>query len=599
MIVQLRRSGAYCEFSVSQIPGNRPAYAFDDFPEDGAVWEVVMYGAVDSTPVAWMAEVLLADWRWRFGGGEQPLPKLRLLRRALGDIAGLPIGSSWRNGEPVPDKRAPKIATIEVGEILGLPAHILGDAAPTGDKNDRPAYPVVGLADAPVWQIPSGPSDRYYVPAMELIRYVFGGTASFLKLTVEGGYRIAPTFRRQVFDVTNSGRAPDDPTTVHIAAYRPLSRHEAEIAARIVTSSQMYMAFRRVFASVQIAAAGKGRVYPETIYPYDQPTKWHVEWRWTRVSPGEWRKLITRIHAIEAPFDVKRIVVVLTGGEERLEKEGRRTVPRSRGTKGTEPLRILSDQPSASNLAETLLTSQHTHHDPGFVLDHVIVKDGLASDVIVIEGDAYEVAAGSSTWSYGTKQKVTPINWMSNSKNVDDQPRPPSEWLLATRAAVEKAAERDGWTCTLLPPPLGPGADPNDGLHRYPKEDEASHLSWSQTDDGRLRRCLVMEVTLPEGCVYVFDAERRDDSFEGDDRRALGLLLAPAGWRLNYEDIQSLLAVNATAGGVWRQADVPASYRVETRRRHESWRRNIPAYARYISSRMRMLQRTRHHSDAG
>ena len=56
---------------MSQPPCRRPAYAFDDFPEDDAVWEVVMYGAVDSTPVAWMGEVLLADWRWRFREGSQ------------------------------------------------------------------------------------------------------------------------------------------------------------------------------------------------------------------------------------------------------------------------------------------------------------------------------------------------------------------------------------------------------------------------------------------------------------------------------------------------------------------------------------------------
>ena len=354
---------------MSQPPCRRPAYAFDDFPEDDAVWEVVMYGAVDSTPVAWMGEVLLADWRWRFREGSQPLPQMRLLRRALSDVAGLPIGSRWRNGEPVADKRGPQIATIEVDRISGLPTHKLGDADPTWEKTDRPPYPVTGFADAPVWQIKSGPVDRYYVPAMELIRYVFGGTASFLKLTVEGGHKIAPTFRRQVFDASNSGRASDDPSTVHIAAYRPLSRHEAEIAARIVTNPQMHTAFRRVFASVQTAVAGKGRIYPETIYPYDQPTKWHVEWRWTRVTPGEWRKLITRIHAIEAPFDVKRIVVSLTGGEERQDDEKRRPVSRRRGTRGSEPLRILPDQPSASNLAEMPLSSQHTHHDPGFVLD--------------------------------------------------------------------------------------------------------------------------------------------------------------------------------------------------------------------------------------
>ena len=580
---------------MSQPPCRRPAYAFDDFPEDDAVWEVVMYGAVDSTPVAWMGEVLLADWRWRFREGSQPLPQMRLLRRALSDVAGLPIGSRWRNGEPVADKRGPQIATIEVDRISGLPTHKLGDADPTWEKTDRPPYPVTGFADAPVWQIKSGPVDRYYVPAMELIRYVFGGTASFLKLTVEGGHKIAPTFRRQVFDASNSGRASDDPSTVHIAAYRPLSRHEAEIAARIVTNPQMHTAFRRVFASVQTAVAGKGRIYPETIYPYDQPTKWHVEWRWTRVTPGEWRKLITRIHAIEAPFDVKRIVVSLTGGEERQDDEKRRPVSRRRGTRGSEPLRILPDQPSASNLAEMPLSSQHTHHDPGFVLDHVIIKDGEPSNVVVIEGDTYEVTVGSSTWSYGTKQKVTPINWMSKSDEVNDPPRPPNEWLMATRLAVEKAAERQGWACAAFLPPIGPGANTSDGLHRYPKfADDESPLSWSETNDGRSRRCLVMEITLPEGYVYIFDAERPADTVDRDNRRALGLVLAPMGWRLNYEDMQALLAVNAAARGVWRQDDVPASYRVETRPRNETWRRNIHAYANHIASRTKMLARTRH-----
>lgn len=63
MVLPLRRLGAHFEFSVPQLSDHRPAYVFDDFPEDDAVWEVVMYGAVDSTPVAWMGEVLLADSR--------------------------------------------------------------------------------------------------------------------------------------------------------------------------------------------------------------------------------------------------------------------------------------------------------------------------------------------------------------------------------------------------------------------------------------------------------------------------------------------------------------------------------------------------------
>ena len=107
-----------------------------------------------------------------------------------------------------------------------------------------------------------------------------------------------------------------------------------------------------------------------------------------------------------------------------------------------------------------------------------------------------------------------------------------------------------------------------------------------------------MEITLPEGYVYIFDAERPADTVDRDNRRALGLVLAPMGWRLNYEDMQALLAVNAAARGVWRQDDVPASYRVETRPRNETWRRNIHAYANHIASRTKVLARTRH-TDGG
>lgn len=583
---------------MSQSGDVSPTYIFEGLPKDDAIWEVVMHGRIHQSEVGWLIEVLIADsgWRQRLDGLAHR--RTRLIHTSLGDIARLATGTFWLNGEPVPANRLPArwdrdthIQDIEVASQSIRPNDLLGEAHPTGKATDRPAYPMTGMADAPTWRIRLGPKDDYYVPAIAVIRHVFGPSSDFLKLTIGGGIETSPSFRRRIFDVRNSGRDSGDFGKITISAYREMTRQEADLAARIVTNKRMRSAFFEVFKSVQ-QSRNREPVFPTTLYPYDRPTRWRVDWRWTQVTPNLWRKLITRIHQIEAPIDFRHIDIRFRGAEKRQDEELVRAIKVRGGRKIPDRLPILMQETSTSDILPVSLPAGDVRHDPGFTLQHIRIGDEEAEAVIVLAEDDFEIDGVSTAWSSGGGRPIAAANFVSGGTPQVDAPRPPSDLQIATQAAVEWLAAKRGWPCLRRSPPIGPGADPSDGLYRY-EHDPNSRSRWTVMADGRLRRALIMQLTTENGIVCLFDAEQQEiDGVPIGDQQALGVVqLDPGAPAPSYEDLVDFLAINAEQRGIWRHRDYPEGFFVERRTRSRAWRTDVGAYADHIGQTIARLQR--------
>lgn len=553
-----------------------------------------MYGELKNSQTGQGINLLLAEAAWR--RGSEP-PKTRELYRPLGDIAGLPIGSRWINGASAAVDDRIETVVIDVPALDGWPTNRLGEVV--WEAGERPVYPATGIQAAPTWRIRTG-DQTYFVPAIELIRAVFGPTTDFLRLTIEGGVDLWPTERRAIFDINASGRDPSDPETVRIKAHRALHRREAEIIARILTNGRMRTAFMQVFASKQNSLTDQRPLFPTTIFPFDEPTRWTVETAWTRVTsenparePSR-RRMITRIRSIKPPpLAFRKIIVEVPGAAGELEPgETRRPISVKSPDTVHKHLRIDSERAPASNLTSTALNGGHTSHESGFDLEHIVADaTGRQSTVPIEAEDDEPVEMGSTYWPAG-KRGAVGVSFQSSVVDFDDEPRAADALLTATRNALERIAAKRDWPCEIVSPPFGCGADPIDGLHRYPPEARGRPLTWSVIGNGgRLRRALVMSVTTPTGRIYVIDAER-----QRKEGHALGLLMRPLRSELPYVAIESILAANAAERGVWRQAT--GEYPMIKLERKGVWFRDISAYGVHLVGAITALSRGTHLVDA-
>jgi len=534
-----------------------------------------MYGELVPSLMGQGINVLLAEADWRRTSAP---PATRQLCRPLGDVAGLPIGSRWKNGASASVDDQIETVVIDVPALDGWPKHQLGEAFFT--PGGRGVYPLMGLKDAPVWRIETG-SHSYFVPAVELIRATFGSTTEFLRLTIEGGLQIWPTKRRMIFDLKASGPDPSDPGVIRIKAHRSLYRREAETIARILTNERMRKAFMQVFASVQRAELGGKPKYPTTLFPFDQPTQWTVDTVWTCVNrEGGWRRLVTRIRSIKTPpLAFRKVVVELADGRGELEPgEKRRPVAVKSSDTVQERIKMHPHRPPVSNLTTTALNGGHSSREPGFELEHIVVDaTGRQSTVAVHDEDDKHVEMGSTWWSHGKGGGAVGISFQSSVVDFPDEPREADAILQSTRNALELLARKRGWQCEVVSPHFGSGADPRDGLFRYPPEICGRPLTWSIVQRGResggLRRALVMHLITPEGNIYAIDAERQGTT-EG---HALGLIFTPSRAQLTYEVIEDILAVNAGCRGVW--GDLTLAHPTVKLKRNATWFTDVSAYS--------------------
>lgn len=551
------------------------AHSFVAFPKEGLTWEVIMYGQLHASLMGQGIEILLADAEWRRTNGIAP-PILRLFR-PLGDVAGLPIGSRWTDGRSAPANDEVETIEIDVPALDGWPDHRLGEAHFVAGK--RPAYPIVGLQDAPVWRIPVG-DKSYFVPAAEVIRATFGSTTDFLRLAIEGGLDLGPSKRRMIFDLKASGPDRMDPRVLRVKANRKLHRREAESVGRILTNDRMRQSFRQVFASLQRAQTNGWPKYPTTIFPFDHPTRWKVDIVWTRINSGSRRCLVTRIRSIKTlPLAFDKVFVELKGGAGELEPgEHARPMQASASEGKKVTIKIHPDRIPIASIATTDLNGGHTSHDPGFELEHIVVDaTGRQTTMTVETEDDEPLEMGSTWWASGKHGRAVGVSFQSSVVDYDDSPRTAGALLDSTRQALELLARKKSWDCEILSPHFGCGADPVDGLYRYPPESGGRQLAWSHMRNGRLRRALVMRLMTPRGIIYAIDAERR----EVTEGQALGLILTSTRDNLDYVDIADILSINATNRGVWSGS---TQGRITNKRpRNPTWYTNLSAYSTGLS----------------
>ncbi|MNH51647.1 hypothetical protein D3C73_32960 [compost metagenome] len=554
-----------------------------------------MYGELRTSQMGQGINLLMAEAGWRRSSTP---PKTHELYRPLGDVAGLPIGSHWINGASAAVNDRIETVVIDVPALDGWPTNKLGEVV--WEPGERSVYPLTGVRAAPTWRIRTG-DQTYFVPAVELIRAVFGPTTDFLRLAIEGGVELWPTDRRMIFDINASGRDPSDPEVIRIKAHRTLHRREAETIARILTNDRMRTAFMQIFASKQNALRDRHPLFPTTIFPFDEPTQWTVDTAWTRVTsenpnrePSR-RRLITRIRSIKAPLlPFQKITVEVPGAAGELEEgEKRRFVSVKSADTVQEQLRIDPQRAPASNLTTTALNGGHTSHESGFELEHIVTDaTGRQSTVVIEDEDDEHVEMGSTYWPAGRKGAVG-VSFQSSVVDFDDEPRAADSLLTATRNALERIAGKRNWPCGVISPPFGCGADPMDGLYRYPPDARGRPLTWSIVRrGGRLRRALVMRVATEGGNVYVIDAERQ----EATEGHALGLLFTPLHRELTYPAIETILATNAAERGVWRQAT--GEYPTVKLRRNGTWFNDLSAYGVYLVGAISALNEGRRPAEA-
>lgn len=531
-----------------------------------------MYGQLQPSLMGQGIDVLFADAAWRQAPGDSP-PATRRLCRPLGDIAGLPIGSRWADGKSAPADPEVETVVIEVPALDGWPDHKLGEAF--FGPGQRAVYPIVGLKDAPVWRIPVG-ERTYFVPAAEVVRATFGSTTDLLRLAIEGGLELGPTKRRMIFDMKASGPDRADPRVLKVKANRKLHRREAETIGRILTNERMRKSFMQVFASIQRAEQNGRPRYPTTLFPFDHPTRWAVDTVWTRVNEGSRRCLVTRIRSIKTlPLAFNKIVVEIAGAAGELEPGEKSRPIQVKSPEGAQSqLSMHPQRIPISSIATTALSGGHTSHESGFELEHVVADStGRQSTVPIENEDDEPLEMGSTWWASGKHGGAVGVSFQSSVVDYDDQPREAGALLDSTRRALELFAQRKDWPCEVVSPHFGCGADPIDGLYRYPPEASGRPLTWSTMKNGTLRRALVMRLITPRGHIYAVDAERQGTT-EG---HALGLILTSSRDELDYEDIEDILAVNAAKRGVW--GEITQGRATNKRGRNATWFTDVAAYS--------------------
>ncbi|MNY20980.1 hypothetical protein D3C86_1544980 [compost metagenome] len=198
---------------------------------------------------------------------------------------------------------------------------------------------------------------------------------------------------------------------------------------------------------------------------------------------------------------------------------------------------------------------------------------GRQSTVPIENEDDEPLEMGSTWWASGKHGGAVGVSFQSSVVDYDDQPREAGALLDSTRRALEQYARRKDWSCEIVSPHFGCGADPVDGLYRYPPEASGRPLTWSTMRNGALRRALVMRLTAPKGFIYAIDAERQGTT-EG---HALGLIFASTRDELDYEDIEDILSINAANRGVW--AESTQGRATHKRKRSPAWFTDVAAYS--------------------
>jgi len=141
-------------------------------------------------------------------------------------------------------------------------------------------------------------SESLIIPCVELIRFYFGTSGSFIKRIFSGAFSLDNLFESMHFD-RNTGI-----TTIELAP--DLSGTAATTVARIALNSQARSAAAWIVNSGTAAAANRQRYHPKTTFPFHGTSRLHVAGRWIRQAEISFF-LVERILQCSAPFPFTKV----------------------------------------------------------------------------------------------------------------------------------------------------------------------------------------------------------------------------------------------------------------------------------------------------
>lgn len=225
--------------------------------------------------------VVFAPWQENSSTGEIQASKNQHVTLAL-PVAYLRlfrIGDIWQNGINTGFRdlvtRETFDLTIEEGTVEVRPAGL-----PLNANSDHPEYPLPFSAfgghkehtHAQCARIALDERTTLVIPCMELIRFYFGGSGSFLKRLFSGAFALDKLFVKARLNPMTG--------TANIDLAEDLIGTAAVTVARIAFDKQARSAASWIVNSGVAAAANKNRYYPKTTFPFHGRTKLTVDGRW-------------------------------------------------------------------------------------------------------------------------------------------------------------------------------------------------------------------------------------------------------------------------------------------------------------------------------
>lgn len=198
-----------------------------------------------------------------------PVPYLRLFR----------IGDIWEGG------RFTGRRDVQTRETFHLDVHegavkVMPAGAPIHDDAGCTEYPLpfslFGAhrehTHAQCARIEIGADTLLIIPCMELVRFYFGASGSFLKRLFSGAFALDKLFLRK--------RRGTNSQVVNIDLAEDLPGAAAATVARIAFDTQARSAAAWIINSGMAAFANKNRYYPKTTFPFLGETDLTVDGRW-------------------------------------------------------------------------------------------------------------------------------------------------------------------------------------------------------------------------------------------------------------------------------------------------------------------------------
>ncbi len=199
-----------------------------------------------------------------------PAPFLNLFR----------IGDIWEDGRFTGQRDISTRETFHLDVREGS-AKIMPAGAPLGeDSGPHAEYPlpfaVFGAhrdhTHAYCARIEIDPNTMLVIPCMELVRFYFGASGSFLKRLFSGAFALDKLFFRK--------RRGANSSVVNIDLADDLPGSAAATVARIAFDTQARNAAAWIVNSGTSASANKKRYYPKTTFPFYGETDLTVDGRW-------------------------------------------------------------------------------------------------------------------------------------------------------------------------------------------------------------------------------------------------------------------------------------------------------------------------------